>query len=86
MNYNNGVFSIDVPVSENSTQLEFKFIINGSDWVVANGANTQGSGVYENNIFTYGNAAFATTQTSKTGKPNKITELVKNISNWIKSL
>ena len=50
------------------------------------GANTQGSGVYENNIFTYGNAAFATTQTSKTGKPNKITELVKNISNWIKSL
>lgn len=84
MSDNNGIFSAEIPVSESTTQLEFKFIINGNDWVVANGVSTSGSGVYEENIFTYGESAF-TEASTKTTKQRGINGIIENISNWIKS-
>ena len=81
----NGTFSAEVPLSQSATQLEFKFIINGSDWVIANGISTSGSGVYENNIYTYGESAFEAS-TSKTTKESGISGVIKNISSWLKGL
>ena len=81
----NGAFSVEVPLSQSATQLEFKFIINGSDWVIANGVSTSGSGVYENNIYTYGESAFQAS-TTKTTKTSGISGVMKNISSWLKSL
>lgn len=86
MSDNNGTFSAQIPLSESTTQLEFKFIINGSDWVVANGVNTSGSGVYEDNIYTYGDSAFTETSTAKTTNESGLSGVIKNISNWLKSL
>lgn len=86
MTYKNGTFSVDIPVSQSSTQLKFKFIVNGSDWVVANGVDSAGVGVYEDNIFNYGESAFAKTSSSNGNKQNVISGFMQNISNWFKNL
>ncbi len=86
MNNNNGTFNTEIPLSKDTSQLEFKFIINNSDWVVANGVDTSGNGIYENNIYSYSDSAFTTNQISKTTKQNKVTGIIRNISKWIKNL
>lgn len=65
MTNSDGVYSIEVPLSPTSTSLNYKFIVNGEDWVVASGADTVGSGVYKTNVYRYGESAFSKDLTAR---------------------